>query len=97
MWFDNIVIPKTSKNIKGAYEFINFMLEPKNAAQNANYIGYATPNKYAKKYVPKEQRNNPELYPSKELISKLQVYSDLSPKYIGIYNDLFLEFKMISH
>ena len=44
LWFDNIVIPKTAKNVKGAYEFINFMLEPKNAAQNAEYIGYATPN-----------------------------------------------------
>ena len=35
LWFDNIVIPKTAKNVKGAYEFINFMLEPKNDSQNA--------------------------------------------------------------
>lgn len=25
LWFDNIVIPKTAKNIKGSYEFINFI------------------------------------------------------------------------
>lgn len=36
LWFDNIVIPKTCKNKEAAYKFINFMLEPKNAAQNAN-------------------------------------------------------------
>lgn len=48
LWFDNIVIPKTAKNIQGAYDFINFMLEPENAAKNAEYIGYSTPNKVAK-------------------------------------------------
>ncbi len=26
VWFDNIVIPKTAKNVKGAHQFINFML-----------------------------------------------------------------------
>ena len=43
LWFDNLVIPKTAKNKQGAYEFINFMLDPKNAAQNTEYIGYSTP------------------------------------------------------
>ena len=37
LWFDNMVIPKTSKNEEGAYAFLNFMLEPENAAQNAEY------------------------------------------------------------
>ncbi|GKQ43001.1 spermidine/putrescine ABC transporter substrate-binding protein [Companilactobacillus sp. RD055328] len=96
MWFDNIVIPKTSKNTKGAYDFINFMLKPKNAAQNANYIGYATPNNQAKKYINKKQIDNPELYPSEDKLQHLQVYKELNQEYIEKYNDLFLEFKMIS-
>ena len=28
LWFDNMVIPKTAKNIEGAHQFINFMLDP---------------------------------------------------------------------
>lgn len=94
LWFDNIVIPKTSKNKKGAYEFINFMLEPKNAAQNAEYIGYATPNEQAMKLLPKEVTQDPQFYPSEQLLSKMEVYKDLGATYLGIYNDLFLEFKM---
>ena len=94
LWFDNIVIPKTAKNVKGAYEFINFMLEPENAAQNAEYIGYSTPNKAAKKLLPKEISEDEQFYPDDEVISHLEVYEDLGATYLGIYNDLFLEFKM---
>ncbi|MCA5011811.1 MULTISPECIES: ABC transporter substrate-binding protein [unclassified Enterococcus] len=94
LWFDNIVIPKTAKNVKGAYEFINFMLRPENAAQNAEYIGYSTPNKEAKKLLPKEISGDEQFYPSDEVIKHLEVYEDLGAEYLGIYNDLFLEFKM---
>lgn len=44
LWFDNFVIPKTARNIEGAHAFINFMLDPEVAAQNADYVGYSTPN-----------------------------------------------------
>lgn len=94
LWFDNIVIPKTAKNIKGSYDFINFMLKPENAAQNAEYIGYSTPNKAAKKLLPKEISSDEQFYPNDEVIKHLEVYEDLGAKYLGIYNDLFLEFKM---
>lgn len=94
LWFDNIVIPKTAKNIDGAYDFINFMLRPENAAQNAEYIGYSTPNEKAKALMPKEIVEDPQFYPSQELIKHLEVYEDLGAKYLGIYNDLFLELKM---
>ena len=94
LWFDNMVIPKTAKNIKGAYDFINFMLEPKNAAQNAEYIGYATPNKEALKILPKEITEDEQFYPSADLMKHLEVYDNLGSKYLGIYNDLFLELKM---
>jgi spermidine/putrescine transport system substrate-binding protein len=94
LWFDNIVIPKTAKNIQGSYDFINFMLKPENAAQNAEYIGYSTPNKAAKKLLPKEISSDEQFYPSDEVIKHLEVYKDLGAEYLGIYNDLFLEFKM---
>lgn len=94
LWFDNIVIPKTAKNVEGAYEFINFMLRPENAAQNAEYIGYSTPNKKALEILPKEITEDEQFYPSDELMSHLEVYEDLGKEYVGIYNDLFLELKM---
>lgn len=94
LWFDNIVIPKTVKNEKGAYEFINFMLEPENAAQNAEYIGYSTPNKVAKGLLPDDITEDEQFYPNEETIANLEVYDNLGQEYLQKYNDLFLEFKM---
>ena len=94
LWFDNIVIPHNAKNVEGAYDFINFLLKPEVAAQNAEYIGYSTPNKEALKLLPTEITEDEQFYPSDELISRLEVYENLGPEYIGIYNDYFLELKM---
>ncbi len=71
-----------------------FMLEPKNAAQNAEYIGYATPNNQAKALLPKEIKEDKAFYPDEQTIKKLEVYNNLGNHWLGIYNDLYLQFKM---
>ncbi len=45
LFVDAMCIPKSSKNIDVAKEYINFMLSPEPAIANAVYIGYASPNK----------------------------------------------------
>ncbi len=72
LWFDNLVLPKTMKHEKEAYTFLNFINEPKNAAQNAEYIGYATPNNKAKELLPKEVKNDKAFYPDQETIKNLK-------------------------
>lgn len=94
LWFDNMVIPKTAKNIEAAHKFINFMLEPDVAAQNAEYVGYATPNKDALQLLPEEISGDERFYPSTDVTSRLEVYKNLGKKMLGHYNELFLEFKM---
>lgn len=94
LWFDNIVIPKTAKHFKAIYAFLNFIDDPKNAAQNAEYVGYTTPNAAAQKLLPKAIRNDKQFYPDEAVIKRSEVYKDLDPAVVGMYNDLFLEFKM---
>ncbi|MBS4202043.1 ABC transporter substrate-binding protein [Bacillus sp. FJAT-49732] len=94
LWFDNMVIPKSAQNVEGAHKFINFMLDPENAAQNAEYIGYSTPNAKALEYMPEEITSDQRFYPSPELTERLEVYDNLGKKMLAHYNDLFLEFKM---
>lgn len=94
LWFDNMVIPKTSSNVEGAHAFINFMLDAEVAAQNADYVGYSTPNQAATDIMDPEVTGDERFYPPEELRERLEVYENLGLEMLGIYNELFLEFKM---
>lgn len=94
LWFDNMVIPKTVKNQDSAYAFINFMLKPENALQNAEYVGYSTPNLPAKELLPEETKEDKAFYPDVETMKHLEVYEKFDHKWTGKYSDLFLQFKM---
>ncbi|CEG22330.1 Spermidine/putrescine-binding periplasmic protein precursor [Planococcus massiliensis] len=94
LWFDNMVIPKTSSNVEGAHAFINFMLGAETAAQNADYVGYSTPNQAAIEIMDPEVTGDERFYPPEELREHLEVYENLGLEMLGIYNELFLEFKM---
>ncbi|PDW03613.1 polyamine ABC transporter substrate-binding protein [Candidatus Viridilinea mediisalina] len=47
IWMDNLAILSESANAYTAHVFINFLLRPEIAAQNADYVGYITPNEAA--------------------------------------------------
>ncbi len=94
VWFDNVVIPKTAKNVEGAHQFINFMLRPDISAKNADYVGYSTPNKEGLKLLDKSVRTDERFYPDKQVTDTLEVYENLGKKMLAHYNELFLEFKM---
>ncbi|MGP6147920.1 ABC transporter substrate-binding protein [Priestia flexa] len=94
LWFDNMVIPKTAKNVEGAHQFMNFMLDPEIAARNAEYVGYSTPNEKALDYLPDEVAEDKRFYPDEALTEKLEVYDNLGKEMLSYYNELFLEFKM---
>lgn len=43
IWIDGMVIPKECENTELAHKWIDFMLEPDNAAQNSEMVGYSSP------------------------------------------------------
>jgi spermidine/putrescine transport system substrate-binding protein len=48
----------------------------------------------AKALLPKEIRDNKSFYPDEVTIKDDEAYKNLNPYWTGIYNDLYLEFKM---
>ena len=94
VWTDNFAIAHTAVNVEGAYAFINFMLRPENAARNAAYVGYSTPNEKAKELMDPEVTADETFYPSEEIINSLEHYEYLGNDWIQKYNEAFLDFKM---
>lgn len=91
IWFDCMVIPKTSKNKEAAEKFINFMLDPDNAYQNTEYVGYATPNKDVVGMIREESPEiveMPAYWPSDEILERCETFEDLDAA-LTIYNEVW--------
>lgn len=94
LWFDNMIIPSTAGNVDGAHQFINFMLDAEVSAQNADYVGYSSPNAAALELMDPEVTGDERFYPTEQMRDRLEVYENLGLEMLGVYNELFLEFKM---
>ena len=92
-WFDVMVIPKGAKHKTEAEEFINFLSEPENAAENVDYIGYATPNMGAYELLDEETQEDETVYPAEEVLDKCEIFIDLGNK-IKLYDDAWLKVKI---
>ncbi len=57
-WIDTFAIPSKSKNVEAAYRWINFALEPENAAYFTNHETYATASKGAEKFYTEDIKAN---------------------------------------
>jgi len=80
---------QASKKKKMAEKFINFLHEPENAAQLAQFVYYATPNNAAEKLLPKEFLADPTIYPSKEVINRSEFNTVHPPRVQRQRNAIF--------
>ncbi len=92
VWFDNVIIPKTSQHTAEAEAFINFLCDPEVAAQNSEYIGYSSPNKAALELMGSEYTQDPTYNPSQEVLDRCTVFRDLGD-FITVFSDAWTRIK----
>lgn len=80
IWMDHLVIARDSQNVEEAHEFLNFLLEGEIAAENANYLHYASPNVAAEPYLAKEMLDNPGIVPPAEILERCEMADRLTPE-----------------
>ncbi|MGB5539142.1 MAG: spermidine/putrescine ABC transporter substrate-binding protein [Gammaproteobacteria bacterium] len=90
LWIDHLVVSQASRKKNLAYQFVNFLNEPENAAQLAKFVYYATPNMAAEKLLPQEYLSDKIIYPPKEVLDKSEIYTQLPPRVTRIRNEIFL-------
>jgi putrescine transport system substrate-binding protein len=71
MFFDMLAIPADAKHVKNAYLFIDYLMRPDVAAKNSNYVNFANSNAASYGLVSKEVLNDPGIYPTAEVKTKL--------------------------
>ncbi len=92
LWTDALVVLKRGPSQDLAYRFIDFLLEPENAAALAEYTRYATPVAKALPLLPEEMRQDPAVFPPEEVRAKLEYLKDLGPD-IALYDRVWTEVK----
>lgn len=79
-FFDMLAIPKDAKNVDEAYQFINYLMEPKVMAQISNKVFYASGVKASLPFVDPAIRDNPGIYPTADTMAKLFTLKVQEPK-----------------
>jgi putrescine transport system substrate-binding protein len=80
MWFDQMAIPADAPHSAEALEFLNFMMKPEVIAKSTNYVYYANGNKASQQFVDKAILDDPNIYPTEEVLQKLFTITPLDPK-----------------
>ena len=89
---DMMAIPAGAPNPKLAHAFINYLLDAKVSAQNANWAQFGSPNEAAKKFINQADLKNAAIYPSAAIMNKLEFVRDLG-KGARLYDSVWTAFK----
>ncbi len=88
IWEDDWAIAADALHPNLAHAFLNYVLRPDIAAQEARYTRYATGNHSAMALLGVEMRNDPSIYPPQELLVKLEsgVPKNIKSGIIAVYS-----------
>lgn len=95
IWADELCISNQTNNTKLAYQFLDFINRPEQAAKNALYVYGASPNREATKLLPDEFLHNPVIYPDEKILRKSELYQPLSPSAVKKQNSILNELKRL--
>lgn len=94
IWMDNFAIPKNAPHKEAAYLFLNFMLRAEVAKEVALYTNFPIANLAGKNLLPSAMKNNPWIYPSKEIMKHGQYQTDVGDAVLRVYEKYWEELKM---
>jgi spermidine/putrescine transport system substrate-binding protein len=72
LWGDNFAVPKGAKHIENAKLFLNFMMDPKNAAEASNFTGYNNAITGSEQYLKDDLRNDPAFNTPETMVPRLK-------------------------
>ncbi|WP_428929330.1 extracellular solute-binding protein [Marinibacterium sp. SX1] len=91
VWMDNVVLLKDAPNRENALKFMNFLLEPENAAAVTNYAQYTAGVKGVEEFLAPEVANSPESNPPADVTG---VFVQACPEEVQVmYDAIWTELK----
>jgi spermidine/putrescine transport system substrate-binding protein len=92
IWMDNLMILKDARNVENAKLFMNFVMDPENAAMLSSFARYANGIVGSDKYMPADMKDAPEVNIPAEFVANgkfnLACPPDVQALYTRIWTDL---------
>lgn len=92
IWMDNLMIIKDAKNTENAKLFMNFVMDPENAAMLSSFARYANGIKGSEAFLPEDMKDAPEVNIPAEFAANgnfnLACAPDVQALYTRIWTDL---------
>jgi len=92
IWQDNLAVPVGAPDPYTAMVFINYLNDPEIAAQNAEWVGYGTPNVASKEFIDPDILADEGIYPPPDVAARLQWIEDVGDA-LELYDRVWTEFK----
>lgn len=86
-------IPSKAPHKKAAYEFINYILDPKNSAKCFEHLGYYCTNKAAEEYISEEMKSYIVV---PDTVTEGECIQAVSPEAEEAHNKIWTEFKSLT-
>jgi len=91
VWSDNVVVLKEAKNVENAKLFMNFLMDPQNAAMNSAFHRYANGITGSDKYMPDDMKNAPEVVVPEEVMKTAEYSRACPPEVQELYTKIWTE------
>ncbi|PZV07641.1 MAG: polyamine ABC transporter substrate-binding protein [Leptolyngbya sp.] len=91
LWTDAIAIPKDAPNPEAAYAWLNFMLQPENAAFAVQRLGFATPSQSAFELLPAELQASETLFPPESVLANCEGIAPLDAATADLFDRYWTE------
>lgn len=93
VFVDAMCITKRAQNKENAEAFINFMTGTQVSKTNSEYIGYTSPNREVQDLLDLDDYQLSVMYPSEEILSKCEAYTNLPQRTLDYYDTLWVKLK----
>lgn len=91
LWVDYFVILRSSTRKQLAEQFLNFLNEPRNATENAEFVYFASPNRMVDQLASKDYRDNRVIHPTEAVMENSETLLNLSPRAHKTINGYFAD------
>jgi putrescine transport system substrate-binding protein len=93
MFFDNLAIPKDSRNVAEAHAFIDYLMGADVAAKNSNFLSYANGNLASQPLIDPAILSDRTIYPDEATMARLYTINAHDAKTTRLMNRLWTRIK----